>query len=215
MQQVNSLAENESQLDKSKLNAIEIIGAYVDLRKAGRQYVGLCPFHAEKTPSFYVHPEKGFHCWGCGARGDVIRFMQEIADISFGEALRCLGLGEYRRRPRDDRKYRASALLANWLNDQYVKVGALLRERSDQLRLAREIGDRDLEASCKREWLILSDLHEDLQNLDCADELIDCRASIEAITESAYLEPPAEFPKLTAAYRAHIEANLPELAPAC
>src|SRR5688572_20744086 len=102
----DSRARNENQVDKSKLNAVEIIGEYVQLRKAGRQYVGLCPFHAEKTPSFYVDAGLGFHCFGCGAKGDVIRFIQDFTGISFAEAWRCLGLGEYRRRPRDDREYR-------------------------------------------------------------------------------------------------------------
>jgi hypothetical protein len=200
----DSRARNENQVDKSKLDAVEIIGEYVLLRKAGRQYVGLCPFHAEKTPSFYVAAGLGFHCFGCGAKGDVIRFMQEIAGISFAEAWRCLGLGEYRPRPRDDREYRAASMLAEWLNDQYAKIGVLCRECSNGLWLARELSDQDLEASFKREWLILSDLHEDLQNLDCADELIDCRENIEAITERTSVEPPAEFPRLTPEYRAYL-----------
>ncbi len=57
---------------RSRADIVEIIGAHVRLRKAGRNFVGLCPFHGEKTPSFTVNREKGFfHCFGCGVGGDV------------------------------------------------------------------------------------------------------------------------------------------------
>jgi DNA primase catalytic core len=69
----------------------DVIGQYVTLKKSGIQFVGLCPFHKEKTGSFYVHPVKGvYHCHGCGAGGDVIRFVQEIERIDFPAALRLL-----------------------------------------------------------------------------------------------------------------------------
>ena len=68
-----------------------VIGQYVILKKSGIQFVGLCPFHKEKTGSFYVHPVKGvYHCHGCGAGGDVIRFVQEIEHIDFPAALKLL-----------------------------------------------------------------------------------------------------------------------------
>ncbi len=65
------------------------IGAYVALRKRGNDLVGLCPFHGEKTPSFHVHPDRGFFkCFGCGAGGDVIAFFQKLENIAFPEAVR-------------------------------------------------------------------------------------------------------------------------------
>jgi DNA primase len=65
------------------------IGAYVALRKRGNDLVGLCPFHGEKTPSFHVHPDRGFFkCFGCGAGGDVIAFYQKLENITFPEAVR-------------------------------------------------------------------------------------------------------------------------------
>jgi DNA primase len=65
------------------------IGAYVALRKRGNDLVGLCPFHGEKTPSFHVHPDRGFFkCFGCGAGGDVIAFFQKLENITFPEAIR-------------------------------------------------------------------------------------------------------------------------------
>jgi DNA primase catalytic core len=66
---------------------VSVIGGYVPLKKAGVQKVGLCPFHKEKTPSFYVHPIKQvFKCHGCGTGGDVFKFIQEIEHIDFVKA---------------------------------------------------------------------------------------------------------------------------------
>ena len=67
------------------------IGSYVALRKRGNDLVGLCPFHGEKTPSFHVHPDKGyFKCFGCDARGDAFTFLQRLENLSFPDALRAL-----------------------------------------------------------------------------------------------------------------------------
>ena len=61
---------------------------HVTLTKKGQNYVGLCPFHSEKTPSFYVSPAKKiFHCFGCGENGDVIAFMMKHENLSFKEVI--------------------------------------------------------------------------------------------------------------------------------
>src|ERR1035438_3988772 len=66
-----------------------VIGEYVRLKKSGQNFTGLCPFHAEKSPSFAVHPVKQiYHCFGCGAGGDVFKFVMEMDKISFPEAIR-------------------------------------------------------------------------------------------------------------------------------
>ncbi|MCS6953551.1 MAG: DNA primase [Bryobacterales bacterium] len=78
---------------KSSLDIVKVIGEYVRLKRAGSgpRYVGLCPFHTEKTPSFSVHQGHQFYkCFGCGAGGDVIRFVMEIERLSFFEALKLL-----------------------------------------------------------------------------------------------------------------------------
>ncbi|MGC9772475.1 DNA primase [Fervidobacterium islandicum] len=77
---------------REKNDIVEVISEYVNLQKVGSNYRGLCPFHLETTPSFYVSPQKGiYHCFGCGASGDVIKFVQEIENISYVEAVRKLG----------------------------------------------------------------------------------------------------------------------------
>lgn len=69
----------------------DVIGEYVQLKKQGRNFVGLCPFHGEKTPSFSVTQEKQiFHCFGCGKGGNVLTFLMEIEDFSFYESLSTL-----------------------------------------------------------------------------------------------------------------------------
>jgi len=71
-----------------KIDIVSVISQYVKLKKRGRNFVGLCPFHEEKTPSFVVSPEKQiFHCFGCGASGDVIKFLMKIDGMDFKEAV--------------------------------------------------------------------------------------------------------------------------------
>lgn len=70
---------------------VEIISNYIPLKRTGRSFKARCPFHEEKTPSFVVHPEKQiFHCFGCGAGGDVFSFLMKYEQLSFPEALRRL-----------------------------------------------------------------------------------------------------------------------------
>lgn len=65
----------------------------IDLSKRGKVYMGLCPFHSEKTPSFSVYPETGrFYCYGCQEKGDAIDFIRKLKGISFPEALTYLGI---------------------------------------------------------------------------------------------------------------------------
>lgn len=80
--------EDQVEEIKRKTDIVGVIGTYVALKKAGRHHKGLCPFHSEKTPSFLVNEEMGLYkCFGCGAGGDVIKFLMEIEGIEFREAL--------------------------------------------------------------------------------------------------------------------------------
>ena len=75
-------------LVKERVGIVQLVGERVQLRKAGRSYSGLCPFHAEKTPSFSVDPERRtFHCFGCGERGDVFDWLIKTDGIDKAEAL--------------------------------------------------------------------------------------------------------------------------------
>ena len=67
---------------------VEVISQYVHLKRSGRNYFGLCPFHNEKSPSFSVSPDKQiFHCFGCGVGGNVFTFISKIEGIGFKEAI--------------------------------------------------------------------------------------------------------------------------------
>ena len=99
---------------RSAADIVEVIGDHTRLKKAGRSWKGLCPFHQERTPSFTVDRDKGlYHCFGCGAGGDVIHFVRQIDRLDFPEAVEILaarfGVGiprRQRRGPREDRRDR-------------------------------------------------------------------------------------------------------------
>jgi len=103
-------------LVKERVGIEVVIGRRVQLSRKGVQYVGLCPFHGEKTPSFYVTPEKGFFkCFGCDKGGDHINFLQEIDGLSFREALAVLAeeagveLPSYQKESQEERDVREQA----------------------------------------------------------------------------------------------------------
>ena len=74
---------------RAAANIVDVVGSHVPLRKRGRNYLGLCPFHGEKEPSFTVSDEKQiFHCFGCGASGSVFDFLMRSRNLSFAEAVK-------------------------------------------------------------------------------------------------------------------------------
>ena len=92
---------------RSRADIVEIIGETVVLKRSGRNYTGLCPFHQERSPSFNVNPERQiFRCFGCGEGGDVFSFVMKAQHLTFPEALRSLadryGIQLPDRRPDDD-----------------------------------------------------------------------------------------------------------------
>ncbi len=101
---------------RSRVGLADLIGRRTKLVKKGREYTGLCPFHNEKTPSFTVNEEKGFyHCFGCGANGDLIEFVKQTEGVSFPEAVERLagiaGLPMPVERPEDREKQKRAATL--------------------------------------------------------------------------------------------------------
>ena len=76
---------------KSSNDIVDTISQYVTLKRSGRNFFGLCPFHKEKTPSFSVSPDKQiFHCFGCGVGGNVIHFVSKIENLDFRETMELL-----------------------------------------------------------------------------------------------------------------------------
>src|SRR3990167_7254262 len=83
--------DSQVQEIKERINIVEVVGAYVQLRRAGRTYVGKCPFHKERTPSFHVSAERGtYKCFGCGEGGDIFSFVQKMEGTDFPTALKQL-----------------------------------------------------------------------------------------------------------------------------
>ena len=73
---------------RSRADVVQVVGEFVNLKRAGTRFKGLCPFHNEKTPSFTVNQEQGFfHCFGCGEHGDAIGFLQKHNGLTFVEAV--------------------------------------------------------------------------------------------------------------------------------
>ena len=85
------LSESFIQQLKQYSDIEHIVSGYVQLKKKGRYLSGLCPFHSEKSPSFFVYPQtQSFYCFGCGAGGDVITFIRQIENLEYMEAVRFL-----------------------------------------------------------------------------------------------------------------------------
>jgi DNA primase len=115
---------------------VSLVGGQTSLKKVGRSWKGLCPFHGEKTASFYVHPDKGFYyCFGCGAKGDAITFVRETERLDFFEAVaylaRLAGItlparrgGTRADRGRETRASEALAAAAAFFRGQLEKSGA-------------------------------------------------------------------------------------------
>jgi DNA primase len=116
----------------ARIDIGEYIGTFVSLRKRGNDLVGLCPFHGEKTPSFHVHPDRGFFkCFGCAAGGDVIRFVQLHDNLGFVDALTALAKragielaseGPRAARVRSEKEaiYHANEVAARWFHHVLV-----------------------------------------------------------------------------------------------
>jgi DNA primase len=145
---------------KGAADIVEVISAHTDLRRQGARYVGLCPFHEERTPSFSVEPqEKLYHCFGCGVGGDVIKFIEEKDGLNFTEAVELLAdrygveLEREQEDPRAEAKRqrrrrleqlldRSAAYYANylWESEEAAKARGYLAERGLREEVLRAFG---------------------------------------------------------------------------
>jgi hypothetical protein len=172
---------------------LSVIGDYVHLRRMGREHKGLCPFHAEKTPSFAVNEDKNvFYCFGCGFGGDVFTFIQQIKGVDFKTAARHLGMETYRPHPEDLRRKDEAKTIVQWAYGTSIRLRNILLEIGNQIhtcKLARKepYADREFivwhEAALMRQWAILCDLDDDLNNPKTAIELWAQREDIEHLVE--------------------------------
>jgi DNA primase len=152
---------------RASLRVSEVIGRYLSIRRAGREYHALCPFHKEKTPSFTINDEKGFfHCFGCGAHGDVIGFIRDYEHLGYREAVERLaaqaGLqvpqmsrSEVERESREQSLQQVVEAAAGWFEDQlaqtsegelarrYLRERGLSAETMARFRIGYAPADRD------------------------------------------------------------------------
>jgi DNA primase len=120
----------------SRVDVVDIVGKYVQLKKGGANFMGLCPFHGEKSPSFSVSPTKQFfHCFGCGKNGNAIGFLMEHAGMTFIEAVKDLAqqtgmvVPEEQQSPEDRAKAAAQKAKQDSLSDVLEKAGDAYREQ--------------------------------------------------------------------------------------
>ncbi|WP_090140813.1 DNA primase [Limnohabitans sp. DM1] len=123
----------------SRVDVVDIVGKYVQLKKGGANFMGLCPFHGEKSPSFSVSPTKQFfHCFGCGKNGNAIGFLMEHAGMTFIEAVKDLAqqtgmvVPEEQQSPEDRARAAAAKAKQDSLSDVLEKAGEAYR---DQLKI--------------------------------------------------------------------------------
>jgi DNA primase len=144
-----AIVEEDIERVRSAVSLVDVVSPYVQLKRVGRNHVGLCPFHAERTGSFNVRDEVGrYHCFGCGASGDVFRFVQEVEHVDFVAAVEQLAAkagvtlhytsgGEGRDRQRRKALLEAMERAVEWYH-QRLLTAADARPARDYLR-SREI----------------------------------------------------------------------------
>ena len=180
-------------MKEDRPDIVAVIERYgIELKRRGRELWALCPFHSEKTASLAVNPDKQlFHCHGCHVGGDVIRFVELIEKISFKEACARLQLGTIRPKPQP--KLIEAKQITTWARVSSKAICAALRDIGDEIsvcKLARQQDgtDRALiahhETKLIRQWGILTDLDDDLNDPKIAIELWNQRPDIDRLVES-------------------------------
>jgi len=109
---------------KARLDIVDIVGSYIELKRAGSSFKAPCPFHDEKSPSFVVNPSRqSYHCFGCGVHGDSIKFVMEYEKLNYPEAIEKLAAStNFTLHYTDDTKQKKRSTLLESLNDWYQKL---------------------------------------------------------------------------------------------
>ena len=123
------------QVIKRDIDFVAIVRASgIDLKRSGKRHVGLCPFHGDTLPSFYIFPDGRFKCYGCGEHGDVIDFVEKFHGVDFKEALQILGVKKEKITPRrrqeinqSKRRRRLINEFRAWERSASAEVGMLCR----------------------------------------------------------------------------------------
>jgi DNA primase len=155
---------------RARADIVDVISQYVDLKKAGKEFKANCPFHEERTPSFYVVPDKGFYkCFGCGVSGDVFKFLQEKVGLDFVEAVKQVAsrsgveIREVKRGhdPEEDPKrplYELMAFARSWFREQLLgEVGADARAYLEGRGIDAETSERFNLGFAPDDWRALRD----------------------------------------------------------
>ena len=137
-------------IKKNNLDIVSIVeSAGVELRRSGTRHVGLCPFHEDKSPSFFVFDDQHFKCFGCGEHGDVIDFVQKMYNLSFQDALRYLGIEQGKITPKmqreTDRRKRKAELIRKfnkWRSEYIGYLGTMINRTR---KLMKNITPDDLD----------------------------------------------------------------------
>ncbi|MEO7546861.1 MAG: DNA primase, partial [Ramlibacter sp.] len=144
----------------ARTDVVEVVGRYVQLKKGGANFMGLCPFHGEKSPSFSVSPTKQFyHCFGCGKNGNAIKFLMEHAGMNFREAVEDLAQQHGMQVPEDDASPQDRERAAQQrekqatLSDVLEKAGAAWRRQlKDSPRAIEYLKGRGLSGEVARQF---------------------------------------------------------------
>jgi DNA primase len=147
-----AIADDDIERIRSTVSIVDVVQRHVQLRKTGRNWVGLCPFHAERSPSFNVREETGrYKCFGCDASGDVFTFVQEIDHVDFVAAVEQLAstagiqltyttTGQSKERARRKQLVEAMAVAVDWYHGRLLNDPAA-RAARDYLRQRGLSGD--------------------------------------------------------------------------
>ncbi|MFC1624763.1 DNA primase [Patescibacteria group bacterium] len=143
---------------KQKLDIVDVVGSYVPIKKSGRNYKSVCPFHSEKTPSFMVSPElQIYKCFGCGVSGDIYSFVQEIEGVDFSRSMEILaeraGVKLIRRAPDTQAQLRKKIYRINELSTKFYNY-LLLEHKSGKKALSYLKKDRKLKEDTIKEFMI-------------------------------------------------------------